>query len=150
MIRVLVVDDNPSVGAAIRMTLDRNGCETVHALDAFIGMRILESSSFDLTIVDIFMPGMDGLKAIAEFRKRVPTMPILAISGFRFRDSMDPGLDFLAMASGAGAAASLRKPFAPRQLMAAVHATLDAAAPIPAFPARGDHDKEGCDDVRGL
>jgi DNA-binding response OmpR family regulator len=97
MTRVLVVEDDPSVGAAIRMILNREVCDTVHALDAAEGMRAFESSPFDLAIVDIFMPGINGLKTIAGFRQRAPTMPILAISGFRFRDSMGPGLDFLAM-----------------------------------------------------
>jgi DNA-binding response OmpR family regulator len=132
MTRVLLVEDDPSVGAAIRMILNHEGCDTVHALDATIGMRAFESSRFDLAIVDIFMPEIDGLKAIAGFRRRSPTMPILAISGFRFRDSMGPGMDFLVMAAEAGAAVCLRKPFAPRQLMAAVHASLEPALPVPA------------------
>jgi DNA-binding response OmpR family regulator len=146
MTRILLVEDDPSVGAAIRMILNHEGCETVHALDAAIGMRAFESSSFDLAIVDIFMPGIDGLKTIAGFRQRAPTMPILAISGFRFRDSMGPGMDFLAMAVEAGAAVCLRKPFAPRQLMAAVHASLDPALPVPASWRHGN-EKDARDDV---
>jgi hypothetical protein len=51
----------------------------------------------------------------------------LAISGFIFRDSMDPVLDYLALATKAGVAACLRKPFASRQLIAAVHANLAPA-----------------------
>jgi DNA-binding response OmpR family regulator len=146
MIRVLLVEDDPSVGAAIRMILNREGCDTVHALDAGTGMRAFESSSFDLAIVDIFMPGTNGLKTIAGFRQRAPTIPILAISGFRFRDSMGPGMDFLAMAVEAGAAVCLRKPFAPRQLMAAVYASLDPARAVPASWGHGN-EKDARDDV---
>jgi DNA-binding response OmpR family regulator len=149
MTRVLVVEDDPSVGAAIRMILNREGCDTVHALDAAEGMRAFESSSFDLAIVDIFMPGINGLKTIAGFRQRAPAIPILAISGFRFRDSMGPGMDFLAMAVEAGAAVCLRKPFAPRQLMAAVYASLDPALPAPASWRHGN-EKEARDDVGKL
>lgn len=47
------------------------------------------------------------------------------MSGFRFRDSMDPGLDFLGMAAVAGATACLRKLFTSRQLMAAIHTSLE-------------------------
>jgi DNA-binding response OmpR family regulator len=121
--RVLVIDDDASVGAAIQMMLDREGCDTVHAPDADVGIKAFESSSFDLVMVDLFMPGKNGLEIIAVFRQRAPTLPILAVSGFRFRDTMDPGLDFLGMAASAGATVCLRKPFSPRQLMAAVHAT---------------------------
>ncbi len=127
--RVLVVEDDPSVGAAIQMMLDREGCETVHAPDADIGMRAFESSRFDLAIVDIFIPGGNGLTIIARFRERAPAVPILAMSGFRFRDSMNPSLDFLDLAARAGAAVCLRKPFAPQQLKAAVHASLASERP---------------------
>lgn len=127
MIRVLIVEDDPSVGAAIGMILGHEGCETVHALDAAAGMRAFEASTFDLIIVDIFLPEIDGLRAIANFRQRAPSIPILAISGFRFREPVGQDMDFLVMAAEAGAAVCLRKPFARRQLMAAVHASLDPA-----------------------
>jgi DNA-binding response OmpR family regulator len=130
MTRVLVIEDDLSVGAAIQMLLDREGCHVVHATDAAIGNKTFESSNFDLAIVDIFIPGINGLKIIAGFRQRAPTVPILAMSGFRFRDSMKPGLDFLGMATEAGATACLRKPFVPRQLMAAVYASLDSVHPV--------------------
>jgi DNA-binding response OmpR family regulator len=129
MARVLVVEDDLSVGAAIRMLLEREGCKTVHAADAGAGTKAIESSHFDLAIVDIFLPDVSGLKTIAEFRRRAPELPILAISGFVFRNSMDPALDYLAMAAQAGAMACLRKPFARRQLMAAVHASLASVPP---------------------
>jgi DNA-binding response OmpR family regulator len=124
MTRILVVEDDLSVGAAIVMTLAHEGCDTVHAPDACTGMSAFEASHFDLAIIDVFLPDINGLETIAEFRRRAPAMPILAISGFMFRDSMDPALDYLALAAKAGAAACLRKPFAYRQLIAAVHASL--------------------------
>jgi DNA-binding response OmpR family regulator len=129
MTRILVVDDDPSIGAAIQMMLDREGFNVMHAPDANVGMKVIESSRFDLAIVDIFMPGMNGLNSIRIFRQRVPNMPILAMSGFRFRDTMDPALDFLGMATKAGASACLRKPFTPQQMMTAVHTSLDAVLP---------------------
>jgi DNA-binding response OmpR family regulator len=127
MIRVLVVEDDQSVGTAIRMTLDCEGYDTVHALDASVGVTAFETSRFDLAIIDLFLPEIDGLKTIAEFRRRAPAMPILAMSGFIFRGSMDSDLNYFAMATKAGATACLRKPFAPRQLLAAVHASLASA-----------------------
>jgi DNA-binding response OmpR family regulator len=127
IVRVLVIDDDASVGAAIQMILGREGYDTVHAPDADVGIKAFESSSFDLVIVDLFMPGMNGLEIITEFRQRAPMLPILAMSGFRFRDSMDPGLDFLGMAASAGATVCLRKPFSQQQLMEAVHASRSPA-----------------------
>jgi DNA-binding response OmpR family regulator len=127
MMCVLVIEDDSSVGAAIQMILDREGYDTVHAPDADAGMRAFEASSFDLVIVDIFMPGANGLEIIAELRNRAAAVPILAMSGFRFRNSTDHGLDFLDMANAAGATACLRKPFTREQLMAAVRAGLESA-----------------------
>jgi DNA-binding response OmpR family regulator len=133
MTRILIVEDDAAVGTAIRMMLSREGCDAVHAEDAESGMRAFVSSQFDLAIVDIFLGNASGLRTIAEFRQRAPTVPVLAISGFRFRGSMDPVLDYLAMAIQAGAAACLRKPFVARQLMAAVQASLAAACPTSAL-----------------
>jgi DNA-binding response OmpR family regulator len=65
--KILVIDADASVGAAIRMILDREGCEAVHVPDADTGLKAFEASSFDLVIVDIFMPGMNGLKTFADF-----------------------------------------------------------------------------------
>jgi DNA-binding response OmpR family regulator len=123
VMRVLVIDDDASVGAAVQMILVREGCDTVHAPDADAGIRAFESSRFDLVVVDLFMPGMDGLEIITEFRRRAPTLSILAMSGFRFRDSIDPGLDFLSLAANVGATICLRKPFSPHQLVAAIQAS---------------------------
>ncbi|MEA3117692.1 MAG: hypothetical protein QOI13_962 [Paraburkholderia sp.] len=125
--RVLVIDDDASVGAAIQMTLVRAGCDTVLAPDAETGIRAFGSSRFDLAVVDLFMPGMDGLQIITEFRRRAPTLSILAVSGFRFRGSADPGLDFLSLAGNVGATICLRKPFSPQQLVAAIQASKNPA-----------------------
>jgi DNA-binding response OmpR family regulator len=127
VMRVLIIDDDASVGAAIQMILVREGCDTVHAPDADAGIRAFESSRFDLVVVDLFMPGMDGLQMITEFRRRAPTLPVLAVSGFRFRDSADAGLDFLGLATNVGATICLRKPFTAQQLVAAIQASQNPA-----------------------
>jgi DNA-binding response OmpR family regulator len=127
MTRILVVDDDQSVGAAIVMTLGHEGYDTVHALDAGMGIRAFESSHFDLAIVDIWLPDINGLETIAELRRRAPAMPIIAISGFIYRKPMNPGLDYLVLAANAGAAVCLRKPFASRQLISAVRTSLAPA-----------------------
>lgn len=127
MMRVLVVEDDASVAAVIRMMLGRGGYDTVIAPDADAGMREFESFQFDLAIVDIFIPGVSGLTAIARFRAQAPALPILAISGFKFRS---PGMDFLGMATAAGAGTRLQKPFTPSQLMTAVYASLNPSPPV--------------------
>jgi DNA-binding response OmpR family regulator len=127
MQRILVIDDDTSVRVAIKTLLEHEGFEVVAAEDGRAGLEALESTPFDLVVVDIFMPGMDGLETITALHRRVPGVPIIAMSGFMFRDSSAPAPDFLSMAAKLGAASSLHKPFRPRELIAAVRACLDPA-----------------------
>ncbi len=123
--RILVIDDDCSVGAAIESLLNRQGCEVVLAESGRLGVRAFEASNFDAVMIDIFMPEMNGLETIKSFRFRAPSMPIIAMSGFKLHDSRGTVPDFLAMAAALGATCCLRKPFGSQQLMAAVHAHLD-------------------------
>src|SRR5262245_27753103 len=88
------------------------------------------------------MPGMDGLQSIRAFKHYAPSVPVIAISGFMFRDSSRPAPDFLAMATKLGAAYSLHKPFRATDLLRLVEAcladpTTPAAGPLSA-PADAD------------
>jgi CheY-like chemotaxis protein len=127
MMRALVIDDDHSVGMAIQLILARHGFETTLAPDGLSGLQFFESCKFDVVIVDIFIPGMSGIEAIAAFRRRSPIVPIIAMSGFRFRDSMGPRLDVLGTAVKFGATSCLPKPFAPDQLIAAIDSSFDAS-----------------------
>ncbi len=135
MARILVIDDDNSVRTAIKTLLEHEGYEVVVATDGRSGLDAFETTAFDLLIVDIFMPGMDGLETIKHLKRRAPLVPIVAISGFMFRDSSVPAPDFLSMATKLGAAYSLHKPFRPRDLSEAVatclQRTLQRPPPAP-------------------
>jgi CheY-like chemotaxis protein len=126
--RVLVIDDDPCVGAAIQTILARQGYETVLALRAHAGINAFELSGFDAVLVDLFMPGMNGLDTISRIRNLAPQVPIIAMSGFRFQNSIGPGHDFFAMAVQSGATSSVRKPFTTWQLMAAFNEGLGSVS----------------------
>ena len=127
MTRVLVIEDDRSVSLAIQNMLVHQGCDAVLAADAQQGAQALDAANFDVVMIDIFIPGMDGLKTIKDIRQRMPTVPIVAMSGFRFRTSMSPTLDFLGMAAQIGANSCLRKPFTPHQMMSAINASINPA-----------------------
>jgi CheY-like chemotaxis protein len=116
--RILVIDDDASVCAAIQAILARYGCETVIASRAFDGITALKHSTFDVVMVDIFMPGLNGLDTIEHIRRESPT-PIIAMSGFRLRNSVG-SVDHLGLAAHRGATLCMRKPFTPVQLVEAV------------------------------
>lgn len=126
MHRVLVIDDDFSVGTAIQMMLSSHDCCAVYAPDADTGIELFGSSKFDLVMIDIIMAGTDGLEVIGNIRERAPSIPIIAMSGFQFRNSTALAPDVLAVAAGLGATACLRKPFAAQQLMAAINLNLDS------------------------
>ena len=90
---------------------------------------MFERHPFDLVLVDIFMPGMDGIETIKRFVAQAPKgLKIIAIRLLTFRDlSSANAPDFLSMAVKLGASYSLRKPFGPAQLRAALKTCLGEA-----------------------
>jgi CheY-like chemotaxis protein len=126
--RILVIDDDACVGAAILAILVRRQCETVLVSRAHAGIHALQTFGFDVVMIDLFMPGMNGLDTIERIRSE-STVPIIAMSGFSLRNSMDADQDFLGMALLRGATVSLRKPFSPPQLVAAINRGLGLASP---------------------
>jgi CheY-like chemotaxis protein len=127
MIRVLVVDDDPMVCMAIEIYLERHGFEVTIADGGEAGLRALEDSSFDLMIVDIFMPHMRGFESIRIFHERAPAIPLVAMSGYAFANLDAPAPDFLRMALELGAARCLRKPFTPAALLTVINECLAEA-----------------------
>jgi CheY-like chemotaxis protein len=120
MKRILVVDDDPLVGYAIRAWLEEGGFSVVIADGGEAGLSALDSSTFDIMIVDIFMPHMRGFESVRVFHERAPTVPLIAISGYIFAEQRMPAPDFLSMAIELGATRCLRKPFTPKTLMAVI------------------------------
>jgi DNA-binding response OmpR family regulator len=117
--RILVIDDDACIGRAIQVIMTRHRCETVVASRAHAGIHAFQASEFGVVIVDLFMPGMNGLDTIKKIRSE-SEVPIIAMSGFGLRNSLDFDQDFLGMAKRHGATTSLRKPFSPPQLVAAI------------------------------
>jgi DNA-binding response OmpR family regulator len=124
MRRILVIDDDSSVGAAIKAVLLNNDFAVVLTNNSRLGTDAFDTDPFDLVMVDIFMPEPEGLETVRYVRTRAPTIPIIAMSGFRFRSTIVPTFDFLEMAAALGATCCLRKPFAPEQMMAAVNSCM--------------------------
>ena len=120
MLRILVVDDDTAVRGAIKMVLEQDGHDVTVAENGRAGVAAVEAGVFDLVICDIFMPGMDGIETIHAFHQHHPRMPVIAMSGFMFRDGQTPAPDYLSLSTKLGAAYSLRKPFRPQELLKAV------------------------------
>lgn len=129
MANILIVDDDPAVQITIRLLLERAGHHVRVAGDGRKGLALFEAGPFDLVILDIFMPGMDGLETMRHVRALQPATPIIVMSGRSAGPDSYAEPDFLRMATKLGAVASLQKPFRPEALLAAVDRGLDAARP---------------------
>ena len=124
MRRILVVDDDPLICSAIQAWLEGWSYEVVVADGGEAGLSALDSSTFDLMIVDIFMPHMHGFESKRLFHQRAPMLPLIAISGYVFAEQRMPAPDFLRMALELGATRCLRKPFTPTALLTVIEACL--------------------------
>ena len=129
MPRVLVVDDQADVRTMISIVLRINGFEIVEAESAASAVKLFEQSSFDLAVVDIFLQGASGSDLIATLRGRVPSLPVIAISG------MTP-LDFLSEMPELSDVVCLQKPFRPPDLMRAIEAAQGTLRPPAVAAAR--------------
>jgi CheY-like chemotaxis protein len=125
--KILIVDDDIAVLAVLRLLLERDGHEIVVASDGLSSLQIFESGNFDLLIVDIFMPGMDGLETMRAIHQQRPDIPVIVISGRPIPLESATGPNFPAMAIKLGAISSLKKPFKAPALRALVTKSLEIA-----------------------
>ena len=124
MQRILVVDDDPLVSQTVQLWLRQQGFDVVTADGAATGLAALNRGHFDLMIIDIFMPHMHGFESVRLFHQSAPAVPLIAISGYAFAESLSPAPDFLRMAVSLGATRCLRKPFKPSTLLAVIEECL--------------------------
>jgi DNA-binding response OmpR family regulator len=80
--QVLVVDDEPNVRLAYRLTLEAEGMSVHQADGATAALEILSTIPIDLAILDLRMPEMDGLELLAEMRKRGHSTPAVMITAY--------------------------------------------------------------------
>lgn len=107
--KILIVDDNPEIREIIEILLKGEGFETVQAKDGLTALNQLKKQDFDLIILDIMMPGMNGYQTCIEMRKN-SNAPILFLSA-RTKDS-DKTLGF-----SSGGDDYLAKPFSYNELI---------------------------------
>ena len=119
MATILLIDDEESVRSLFQVALERAGYRVLTAENGNHGLRLLEHQEVDLALVDIFMPGMDGLEVIELLHMTRPACKIIAISG----GSGD--WDYLDAAKYLGAHDTLKKPFSLQALLDAVSAQLN-------------------------
>jgi CheY-like chemotaxis protein len=125
--RILVVDDDPLVRKAIAACLKKEGFAVTAADGRESGVLALQSTTYDLMLIDIFMPRMRGFEPIRIFHELAPETPLIAISGYSFAALEVATSDFHQIAFEFGAVRCLRKPFTLEVLLANVRECLAGA-----------------------
>ena len=113
---VLVVDDDERIRLLLRKFLSRNGFWVSTARDAAHARNLLDGLDFDLIVLDVMMPGEDGV-ALTESLRETMNTPILLLTARGESDDRIRGLE-------AGADDYLPKPFEPRELLLRINAIL--------------------------
>lgn len=123
---LLIVDDDERLRALLGTFLSRNGFLVTKARDAAHARRVLSGLQFDLIVMDVMMPGEDGIALCADLRQRMD-VPILLLTARGDTSDRIAGLE-------AGADDYLVKPFDPKELLLRVNAILRRrpSAPAPA------------------
>ncbi len=115
--RILVVEDEAKVARALQEGLERQQYEVVVAGTGEEGFYLVSSEEFDLVILDLMLPGHDGLQVLSTLRKRGLVTPVLILTARDAIEDRVQGLD-------KGADDYLVKPFAFPELLARIRALL--------------------------
>src|SRR6516162_4664564 len=117
MIAILVVDDDAPIRRMLERTLTAEGYAVESAADGGAALAAVERAVPDLVVLDVAMPGLDGLSVCRRLRRAGLGLPVLLLTARDAVSDRVAGLD-------AGADDYLVKPFAPQELLARVRALL--------------------------
>jgi DNA-binding response OmpR family regulator len=136
--RILLVDDEQPIQTLLSFPLQRDGYEVVHAADGREALARFAEQVFDLVVLDVMLPRMDGLEVCRRLRAKGETVPIIMLTAKSEEIDKVLGLEL-------GADDYITKPFSMREFRSRVKAALRRSG-----MARADADDERPIEVRGL
>lgn len=114
--RILIIDDEPSIHTVVSAYLDAEGFEHLSAMDGPSGLKAARSYKPDVVILDVMLPGMDGIELLANLRRDSDVYVIMLTARTEEVDKI--------VGLSVGADDYLTKPFSPRELIARIKAAL--------------------------
>ena len=120
--KILVVEDEQKVAAFIRQGLEEAGYQVEVAHDGLNGKRLAEERRFDLLVLDLLLPGINGMEVCKALRQSQPRLPILMLTALGTSEDKLAGFD-------SGADDYLVKPFEFSELLARIRALVRRANP---------------------
>lgn len=121
MSRALLIDDDQRMFQLLANYLGQNGITLSHAVDGARGLAALEQGAFDVVLLDVMMPGIDGLEVCRRIRQK-SRVPVIMLTARGDETDRVVGLEL-------GADDYIAKPFSPRELLARIRAVLRRASP---------------------
>src|SRR5438874_3090363 len=116
--RILVIDDESAIRDSLRMTLEYEGYEFIGAATGQEGLALAEREAPDLVLLDVKMPGMDGLEVLERLRNMNETLPVVVVSG---HGTISTAVE----ATKKGAFDFIEKPFASERVLVSLRNALD-------------------------
>ena len=117
MPKILIVEDEPQLARFVQLEMEHEEYETVISGDGREGLTLAEGGGFDLILLDIMLPGLNGLEVLRRLRKAENHTPVIMLTA---RDSVMDKVSGLDM----GADDYITKPFAIEELLARIRVTL--------------------------
>jgi len=116
---VLIVDDETSLRTLVRANLEVDGFEVSEAVDGIQAMEMLKENRPDLILLDIMMPGKDGIEVLEDIAadKELSEIPVILLTAKGEQEDLERG-------AALGARGHITKPFDPEQMVRTVKAAL--------------------------
>lgn len=115
---ILIIDDEESIRLGCLQTLEQENFLAKAVADGFQGLQLAKEESFDLVLLDLKMPGINGMEVLQKLKAESPNTQVIVITGYASIASAVEAMKF-------GAFDYLPKPFAPDLLLAHVHRALE-------------------------
>jgi DNA-binding response OmpR family regulator len=122
--RVLVVDDDPIVAEVVCRYLQQDGCQVRLATTGEQAVASVADEPPDLVVLDLMLPGIDGLEVLRRLRGRDPTLPVVLLTALGDESDRVLGLE-------RGADDYVAKPFSPRELVLRIRSVLRRSGAVP-------------------
>jgi len=129
MARVLVVEDNPRLNTLALKVLCGHGHQVEQAADGATGVELALAKRPDVVLMDISLPGMDGLEATRRIKLACPDLPVAALTAHAMPSDRERALE-------AGCDCVITKPYAIADLLACVERLAARSVPAAAVPAQ--------------
>ncbi len=121
---IIIADDDPLVRTTYKVCFERAGFESLTADDGRQALHLLERHRNCVLLLDVFMPGMDGIETLLDARRLYPEVSVIVFSG-----GTSGQYDFLDAARKLGASAVVHKPASPQQLVAVIESLAKVPSP---------------------